>query len=101
MICVSIARGRHRFLLAELRHLGAQGVGLVELRLDCIQSNIQLKRLLTDRPCPVIATCRRRSDGGYRWQSPDRDDHLSTPFGRWLLGSFRGSATNGAANGNC
>ena len=65
MICVSIARGRHRFLLAELRHLAAQGVGLVELRLDCIRSNIQLKRLLTDRPCPVIATCRRRSDGGH------------------------------------
>ncbi len=65
MICVSIARGRHRFLLAELRHLAQQGVGLVELRLDCIQSKIQLKRLLTDRPCPVIATCRRRSDGGH------------------------------------
>ena len=65
MICVSIARGRHRFLLAELRHLGEQGVGLVELRLDCIQTNIQLKRLLADRPCPVIITCRRKSDGGH------------------------------------
>jgi len=72
MICVSIARGRHRFLLAELRHLGAQGVGLVELRLDCIQSNIQLKRLLADRPCPVIATCRRRSDGGH-WDHSEEE----------------------------
>ena len=30
MICVSLARGRHRYLLSELRHLGQQGVGLVE-----------------------------------------------------------------------
>ena len=27
MICVSLARGRHRYLLSELRHLGQQGVG--------------------------------------------------------------------------
>ena len=67
MICVSLARGRHRYLLTELRHLGQQGVDLVELRLDCIQRKVQVKRLLADRPCPVIATCRRKQDGGH-WE---------------------------------
>ncbi len=72
MICVSIARGRHRYLLAELRHLAEQGVELVELRLDCIQSNVQVKRLLADRPCPVIATCRRERDGGH-WKRTEEE----------------------------
>lgn len=72
MICVSIARGRHRYLLAELRHLAQQGVDLVELRLDCIQSNVQIKRLLANRPCPVIATCRRERDGGH-WKRTEEE----------------------------
>ncbi|MDO7687901.1 MAG: shikimate dehydrogenase [Pirellulales bacterium] len=72
MICVSLARGRHRYLLTELRHLGQQGVDLVELRLDCIQRKVQVKRLLADRPCPVIATCRRKQDGGH-WERTEEE----------------------------
>jgi 3-dehydroquinate dehydratase/shikimate dehydrogenase len=72
MICVSLARGRHRYLLTELRHLGQQGVDLVELRLDCIQRKVQVKRLLADRPCPVIATCRRKQDGGH-WERTEAE----------------------------
>jgi 3-dehydroquinate dehydratase/shikimate dehydrogenase len=72
MICVSLARGRHRYLLTELRHLGQQGVGLVELRLDCIQRKVQVKRLLADRSCPVIATCRRKQDGGH-WERTEEE----------------------------
>ena len=64
MICVSIGRGRHRHVLAEHRHLVEQGAKLVELRLDYIPSRINIKRLLDDRPCPVIMTCRRQRDGG-------------------------------------
>jgi 3-dehydroquinate dehydratase/shikimate dehydrogenase len=67
MICVSIGRGRHRHAIAEHHHLAENGVGLVELRLDYIQGEVQIKRLLKDRPCPVIITCRRKSDGG-RWE---------------------------------
>jgi hypothetical protein len=59
MICVSIGRGRHRHMIAEHRHLAEIGVGLVELRLDFIQGRVQIQRLLHDRPCPVIITCRR------------------------------------------
>jgi 3-dehydroquinate dehydratase/shikimate dehydrogenase len=64
MICVSIGRGRHRMMMAEHRHLAENGAQLVELRLDCIARSVNLKRLLTDRPCAVIATCRRERDGG-------------------------------------
>lgn len=66
MICVSIARGRHKHVKAEHRHLAEQGAQLVELRLDYIRRDINLKRLLRDRPCPVIATCRREQDQG-KW----------------------------------
>ena len=66
MICVSIGRGRHRQMKAEHRHLVEQGAKLVELRLDYIKRDVNLKRLLVDRPCPVIVTCRRERDGG-KW----------------------------------
>ena len=66
MICVSIGRGRHRHMIAEHKHLAENGARLVELRVDYIQGEVQLKRLLRDRPCPAIVTCRRAADGG-RW----------------------------------
>jgi len=66
MICVSIGRGRHRHVIAEHRHLAENGIRLVELRVDFIQGEVQIKRLLKDRPCPAIITCRRQADGG-RW----------------------------------
>jgi len=66
MICVSIARGRHRHVIAEHRHLVQQGAKLVELRLDYIGGEVNLKRLLADRPSPVVITCRRERDGG-KW----------------------------------
>jgi len=64
MICVSIARGRHRHVIAEHRHLVEQGAKLVELRLDYIRGEVNVKRLVADRPCPVVITCRRDRDGG-------------------------------------
>jgi len=66
MICVSIARGRHRHMIAEHRHLVQAGAKLVELRLDYISGEVNLKRLLADRPSPVVITCRRERDGG-KW----------------------------------
>jgi 3-dehydroquinate dehydratase/shikimate dehydrogenase len=70
MICVSIGRGRHRHMIAEHAHLAEQGIRLVELRLDYIQGPVQVKRLLRERPCPAIVTCRRGSDGG-RWEQSE------------------------------
>jgi 3-dehydroquinate dehydratase/shikimate dehydrogenase len=72
MICVSIGRGRHRHMIAEHRHLAENGVPLVELRLDFIQGSVQIQRLLADRPCPVIVTCRRPADGG-RWERSEEE----------------------------
>jgi 3-dehydroquinate dehydratase / shikimate dehydrogenase len=70
MICVSIARGRHRHVIAEHRHLVQQGAQLVELRLDYIGGEVNLKRLLADRPSPVVITCRRERDGG-KWSGSE------------------------------
>lgn len=64
MICVSIGRSRHKHLLAEYHELVKRGAKLVELRLDYVASRLNLQRLLKDRPCPVIITCRREEDGG-------------------------------------
>lgn len=66
MICVTIGRGRHRHMIAEHRHLAELGATLVELRLDYIQGKVNLKRLLAERPTPVVITCRRSQDGG-KW----------------------------------
>ena len=71
MICVSIGRGRHKHMIAEHAHLVEQGAELVELRLDFIRGEVNLKRLLKERPCPVIITCRREQDGG-RWNGTEQ-----------------------------
>lgn len=64
MICVTIARERHRHVLAEHHHLAKLGADLVEIRLDYIQTRIDMKRLFHDRPTPIVATYRREQDGG-------------------------------------
>lgn len=66
LICVSIARTRHKMMIAEHRALADRGAKLVELRLDFLQRAPDLGRLLKDRPTPVIVTCRRPQDRG-RW----------------------------------
>lgn len=53
-------------MILEYQNLAEKGAKLVELRLDFIYTDVNLKRLLDDRPTPVLATCRRERDGG-RW----------------------------------
>lgn len=72
MICVSIGRTRHKYMIAELQHLAQQGVPLVELRLDYLGRSVDLSRLLRDRRCKVLVTVRRREDGG-RWQKSEQE----------------------------
>ncbi len=74
MICVSIGRGRHRMMMAEHKHLAEQGAQLVELRLDYIRRSVNISRLLGDRHCPVITTCRRPHERG-KWMRSE-DDRL-------------------------
>ncbi len=71
MLCVSIGRGRHRHMIAEHKHLVERGARLVELRVDYINGDVNLRRLLADRPCPVIITCRRQADGG-KWRGTEQ-----------------------------
>ena len=59
-------------MMAEHKHLAEQGVELVELRLDFIRRAVNLRRLLADRHCPVVATCRRKNEGG-RWEHSESD----------------------------
>jgi 3-dehydroquinate dehydratase/shikimate dehydrogenase len=75
VICVSIGRGRHRHLIAEYKHLAEIGAKLVELRLDYIQSSVNLKRILAERPCPVVITCRRERDGGM-WKGTEEQRQM-------------------------
>ena len=75
MICVSIGRGRHRHMIAEHKHLAEHGAQLVELRLDYLMTPPNLKRLLAERPCPVVVTCRRQRDGG-RWTKSEEDRQM-------------------------
>ncbi len=72
MISVSIGRGRHKHMIAEHKHLVERGAKLVELRLDYINGTVNLKRLVSDRPCPVVITCRREEDGG-KWTGSEED----------------------------
>jgi 3-dehydroquinate dehydratase/shikimate dehydrogenase len=64
MICTTIARPRHRHILAEHRFLADEGVELVELRVDFINGRIGIKRLIVEGAGPSIITCRRERDGG-------------------------------------
>ena len=75
MICATIARTRHRMMVAEYQAAAEQGADLVELRLDFLRRPADLGRLLERRPCPVIATCRRPQDGG-RFKEPEEKRQL-------------------------
>jgi len=72
MLCVTIARTRHRQTIAEHQQAAELGAKLVELRLDYIGRSIDLSRLLKNRPTPVVLTCRRKEDGG-RWERTEEE----------------------------
>ena len=72
MLCVTIARTRHKHVIAEHRQVAESGAKLVELRLDYIGRSIDLSRLLNNRPTPVVLTCRRKEDGG-RWDRSEKE----------------------------
>ncbi len=64
MICVTIGRGRHKSLLAEWEEAAEAGAELVELRIDCLRSVPNLRRILAKRFTPCVFTVRRGVDGG-------------------------------------
>jgi len=67
-ICVVIGRTRHQMVQIEIQEAAKQGARLIELRLDYLAKAPDFSRLLVDKPCPMIATVRRITDGG-KWNS--------------------------------
>jgi 3-dehydroquinate dehydratase/shikimate dehydrogenase len=65
-ICVVIGRTRHKMIQAEIKEAARRGARMIELRLDFLAKSPDFKRLLVNKPCPLVATVRRPEDGG-RW----------------------------------
>lgn len=70
LICATIGRGRHGSLAEEWKAAAEAGVDMVELRIDCLRRDPDLKRILADRPTPLVFTIRRGADGGL-WRGPE------------------------------
>ncbi len=70
MICVSIGRTRHKMVHIEIQEAAKRGAELIELRLDFLSKAPDFKRLLSSKPCPMVVTVRRPSDGG-RWSGDE------------------------------
>ncbi|MFT3879099.1 MAG: type I 3-dehydroquinate dehydratase [Gemmatales bacterium] len=51
------------------------GAEMIELRLDFLSRAIDLKRLLVDKRCPMLATIRRHEDGG-RWTKSEDERQM-------------------------
>ncbi len=69
-ICVVIGRTRHGMVQAEIQEAARQGARFIELRLDFLKKAPDFKRLLDNKPCPMIATVRRPPDGG-KWDGSE------------------------------
>lgn len=65
-ICAVVGRTRHRMMQMEIQEAAKRGARMIELRLDFLSKPPDFKRLLEDKPCPLVATVRRVDDGG-RW----------------------------------
>jgi 3-dehydroquinate dehydratase/shikimate dehydrogenase len=70
MLCVIIGRGRHSSLAEEWKAAAEAGAELVEIRADCLRREPEMKRILKDRPTPLVFTVRRGADGGL-WRGPE------------------------------
>jgi 3-dehydroquinate dehydratase/shikimate dehydrogenase len=54
----------------EIQEAAKHGAHLIELRLDYLSKAPDFKRLLANKPCPVVATVRRLADGG-KWSGAE------------------------------
>jgi 3-dehydroquinate dehydratase/shikimate dehydrogenase len=72
MICVIIGCGSHKRMIEEWQKLADDNIKFVELRLDYLRKDPQLYRLLPNRPTAVLATVRRKSDGGM-WRGTEEE----------------------------
>src|SRR4051812_49831572 len=54
----------------EIQEAAKQSARLIEVRLDFLKKAPDFKRLLDNKPCPLIATVRRPPDGG-KWDGSE------------------------------
>src|SRR5207253_10856131 len=64
VVCAVIGRTRHKMMQIEIQEAAKRGAKLIELRLDFLAKAPDFKRLLQNKPCPMIATLRRPAEGG-------------------------------------
>src|SRR5260370_41740025 len=69
-VCVVIGRTRHRMVAAEIQEAAKRGAKMLEIRLDFIAHAPDFRRIIAQKPCPMVATLRRKEDGG-RWTGPE------------------------------
>lgn len=85
LICVIIGRTRHKMVQIEIQEAAKRGAKLIELRLDFLAKAPDFKRLLANKPCPMIATVRRPMDGG-RWAGSE--EARQTLLRQAIVGGF-------------
>lgn len=71
-VCVVIGRTRHKMVQIEIQEAAKRGARLIELRLDFLAKAPDFRRLLANKPCPLVATVRRPADGG-RWSGSEAE----------------------------
>lgn len=84
-VCVVVARTRHKMVVAEIQEAARHGARMIEVRLDFLTHGLDLKRLLENKPCPLVATLRRRDDGG-RWTGSE--EARQTMIRQCVVGGF-------------
>ena len=74
-VCVVIGRTRHRMVAAEIQEAARRGAKMLEIRLDYIPRAPDFRRIIAAKPCPMVATLRRREDGG-RWAGTEDERRM-------------------------
>src|SRR5438128_10293382 len=74
-ICVVIGRTRHKMVQIEIQEAAKRGARMIELRLDFLAKAPDFKRLLANKPCPMVVTVRRPIDGG-RWAHTEEERRM-------------------------
>ena len=59
-------------MIAEHERLAEEGIKLVELRLDFLRREPDLRRLIPTRPTATVITARRQQDGGL-WKETEEN----------------------------
>src|SRR5213083_2941535 len=84
-ICVVIGRTRHKMVQVEIQEAAKHGAQMIELRLDFLAKAPDFKRLLANKPCPMVVTVRRPQDGG-RWDGSE--EQRKTILRQAIVGGF-------------